>query len=204
MNMKDARALTLRQRMISQEVSGRLLTILAKLCLTKPCVAAILIVASYMSMSQMTVNAGDALVGRYSVNYRDNAAGRYTDQSRPDYTQANPYYGNVIPPGPVFINAAPGQYRLVVEAGGGCGVWSGDATRGSFLFTGHNPGEAVTLEHGFGQIALYYWDWYAHDNDAGVGTTIAVYRIGGTPGDAHEPDEIVTDVSTETQTTSRR
>jgi hypothetical protein len=130
-----------------------------------------------LSLDATAVTAAEVLVGRFTVNARDNAAGRYTDQSRPDYTQANPFFGNLIPPGPVFINATPGQYKLVVEAGAGCGVWSGDASRGTFLVTGHNPSEIVTFTQAFGQIVLYYWDWYPYDNDPNVRTTIAVYRI---------------------------
>ena len=72
--------------------------------------------------------AADVLVGRYTVNYRYNAAGQYTDQSRPDYSKANPYFGNAIAPGPIFIDASPGQYKLVTEVGGGCGVWTGTRT----------------------------------------------------------------------------
>lgn len=115
-------------------------------------------------------------IGTYTVDYHDNAAGQYTDFSNPDYSKANPYYGNLIAPGPIFINAVPGTYEIIVESGLGNGVWSGDATGGTFLTTGHAPGESVTFNHTFGQIALYYWDWYPYDNPHDQ-TTVSLYRI---------------------------
>jgi hypothetical protein len=127
----------------------------------------------------LTVQPVGALIGAYTVNAQHNAAGRYTDQGNPDYTQANPYYGNTIPPGPIFIDAAPGQYRFEVVAGGGCCIWSGDSAGGTFYVTGHNPGESVMVNHASGQIALYFWDWYAADNDPSVETTIALYGVTG-------------------------
>lgn len=115
-------------------------------------------------------------VGSYTLNYRDNCAGLYTDQSNPAYTNANPYFGNVLPPGPIFIDATPGRYKVVVAAGAGCSTWSGDASGGGYLSTGHSPGEVVTIDHAFGQLALYYWDWVPGDNDPNIHTTLYVYR----------------------------
>ena len=137
---------------------------------------ALLMIITLAVMVTQTTLAEDVLVGRFTVNPRNNAAGRYTDQSHPDYTQANPYFGNLIAPGPIFINATPGQYKFVVEAGTGCHVWSGDASRGTFLVPGPSPAEIVTFAHTFGQIALYYWDWYPYDNDPTV-------RLGQIIGD---------------------
>jgi hypothetical protein len=133
--------------------------------------------AALMSLYASAGLSQDVPVGTYTVNYRSNCAGLYTDQSQPDYTKANPYFGNSIAPGPIFIDAAPGDYKLVVVSGGGCAVWSGDATNGAFSVTGHAPGDAVTVHHSAGQIALYYWDWFAGDNDPAVQTTVAVYRV---------------------------
>ena len=112
-------------------------------------------------------------IGTYTVNYRYNAAGSYTDQSHPDYTQANPYRGNSIAPGPIFINAAPGRYRIVTETASGCSVWSGDAASGRW-YSSH---PSVEFDHAFGQIALYYWDWFSGDNDPSVQSTISVYEV---------------------------
>src|SRR5258706_355067 len=112
----------------------------------------------------------DIPIGTYTINYQSNCAGAYTDQSNPDYSKANPYFGNVISPGPVFIKAPPGRYEFVVMSGAGCSIWSGDATQGSWHATGHNSEEVITLNHTNGQIALYYWDWFPSDNDPSVQT----------------------------------
>jgi len=123
--------------------------------------------------------AQDTLIGTFTVNYRYNAAGQAVDQSNPDYTKANPCFGNTIPPGPIFVpnTTAPGQYKLVVVSGAGCAVWDGDCSSGTFFVTGHNPGEEVTINHTFGQIVLYYWDWIAGDNDPSIQTTVSVYQV---------------------------
>src|SRR5260221_513920 len=121
--------------------------------------------------------AQDTLIGTYTINYRSNCAGLYTDQSHPDFSQANPYYGNVLPPGPVFITVPPGRYKFVVVSGAGCSIWSGDAANGTYYSTGNNPASVVNLTHTNGQIALYYWDWVPGDNDPSVQTTISVYRV---------------------------
>jgi hypothetical protein len=120
----------------------------------------------------------EVFVGTYTINYRSNCAGIYTDQSNPDYSRANPYFGNVILPGPVFITAPAGRYKVVVGSGAGCSIWSGDATNGTWYATGHSPAEVVTLNHTNGQIALYYWDWVPGDNDPSIQTTISVYQVG--------------------------
>jgi Concanavalin A-like lectin/glucanases superfamily/Immunoglobulin domain len=116
--------------------------------------------------------SSDRKIGTYNVNYRYNAAGRYTDQSHPDFTQANPYYGNTIPPGPIFINAEPGHYKIITEGGTGCSIWSGDASGGTW----YSSYPSVEFDHTFGQIALYFWDWVAGDNDPAVVTTVSVYQ----------------------------
>jgi hypothetical protein len=123
----------------------------------------------------------DTLIGTYTINYQSNCAGIYTDQANPDYSHANPNFGNVIPPGPLFIPAPAGRYRFIVNSGAGCSIWSGDATQGTWHATGHNPGEIVTLNHTNGQIALYYWDWFPQDNDPKIQTTISVYHIEEVP-----------------------
>lgn len=120
-------------------------------------------------------------IGTYTVNYRYNAGGQYTSMSNPDYSLLNPYYGTFISPGPIFINANPGRYQLVVVSGTGCCAWSGDATGGTFLAAGKNQGDIVELDHLYGQIALYFWDWYPWDNDPNNQTTISVYRIVENP-----------------------
>jgi len=132
-----------------------------------------------MLISKLTTAQADTLIGTFTVNYRYNAAGQAVNQSNPDYTKANPCFGNTIPPGPIFVpnTTTPGQYRLVTVSGAGCGVWSGDCTGGTFWATGHGPGEEVTVSGTFGQLVLYYWDWIASDNDPGVQTTIEVYKV---------------------------
>jgi hypothetical protein len=112
-------------------------------------------------------------IGTYTVNARYNAAGRYTDQSHPDMTKANPYFGNSIPPGPIFIDAAPGRYRIITESAAGCSIWSGNSSTGAWFAS--YP--SVEFEHQFGEIALYFWDWYAYDNDPSVEVIISVYQL---------------------------
>ena len=121
------------------------------------------------------VKAADTLIGTFDVNYRYNAAGCAPSGGPND---GNPYFcPSGIPPGPHFIDAAPGQYKLVVDAGQGCGVWNGDASSGTVSGTGHAPGEIVYLDHQFGQIVLFYWDWYVLDNDPSIQTTISLFQV---------------------------
>lgn len=116
---------------------------------------AVLSVASLFNLPTCHAN-------QYEINYRYNAAGRYGDP--------NPYYGNRIPPGPHFIDAAPGHYRItVLEVGPGGWAnshvgWSGDSGSGTLIGIPTEVGQSTTFEHTFGQIVLYAYDWYPWDN----------------------------------------
>jgi hypothetical protein len=101
------------------------------------------------------------LIGTYTVNYQFNAGGCYGG--------GDPYFCSYIAPGPIHINAVPGRYRVQVvyvnnaaSGGGGLAVWDGDATGGIQYSTG---GATLDFDHKFGQITLYYNDWYPYDND---------------------------------------
>ncbi len=134
-----------------------------------------LLAAFLLTTVLLGVARADTLIGTFDVYGLYNAAGCYPTGGP---TDGNPYRcSSGIPPGPFFINAAPGHYKLVVEFGLGCGVWSGDASSGRFFVTGHNPSEVVEFDHQFGQIVLFFWDWYAADNDPLAHTIISLYAV---------------------------
>ncbi len=123
-----------------------------------------------------------SLIGTYDINYRYNAAGNPPNGSSND---GNPYF-NIQPygTGPYFIDVAPGDYRVVVAGYGTVGpsvadIWSGSANGGTHL---HTPspggiGDSIDFTHASGQIALYYWDWFAGDNDPNISTTVKLFRL---------------------------
>jgi hypothetical protein len=113
------------------------------------------------------------LIGTYTVSYLYNAGGC-------DGTNPNPYYCSYIAPGPIHIPAPSGRYRVVrtqvlnPDDAGGVRVWDGDATGG----TQYNPGPGpVEFLHNFGEITLYYNDWYPFDNSPAIASVIEVYSI---------------------------
>src|ERR1041384_3971872 len=90
------------------------------------------------------------LIGTYSVSYRWNTAGCAPPGG--DFSNLN--FGNpyscVGSPGPYYIDAEPGRYKVVFP-GDACSIWS----------SGHRTGGrgVVEFDHTFGQIVLYAWDW---------------------------------------------
>ncbi len=129
-----------------------------------------------VSLAFPSISAADELLGTYNLNYRYNAAGCNNSAGPP--TAGNPYYCNYIAPGPYFINAPPGEYRVeVVEAsgGGGAAVFSGDSSGGTKFIA------PVTFYHSSGQIVLYWHDWYPWDNSDTIYEILALYRITADP-----------------------
>lgn len=118
-------------------------------------------------------SGADTVVGTFTVYYRFNAGGCFGG--------GNPYFCTTIPPGPIHIDAEPGQYRVDVNqinnpgaGGGGVQVWSGDAS-GGIQFTPGTTG--VTFPHAAGQITLYYNDWVASDNDPTAWTIVTLTKL---------------------------
>ena len=132
-----------------------------------------LFVALAFWMSICVPSSADTVIGTYTVYYRFNAGGCFGG--------GNPYFCTTIPPGPIHIDAEPGQYRVDViqinnaaAGGGGVQVWSGDSA-GGVQFT---PGATgVTFPHSSGQITLYYNDWVASDNDPTAWTIVTLTRL---------------------------
>lgn len=108
------------------------------------------------------------LIGTYNMNYRYNTAGyRPADWPYPTPTDGNPFYG-ISSPGPYFVNAAPGNYKVVITAENdpiSADVWNGDANSGYRTDLDSLPvGSEVDIHHTFGDLVFYAWDWYAYDN----------------------------------------
>ena len=120
------------------------------------------------------------LIGTYRFNYRDNAAGcRPDDWPYPTPADGNPYYcSSPYPPGPYFVDAEPGQYRVVVTAEANVSsahVWSGDASSG-YRYNLEKPvGYVVDINHTHGQLVFYAWDWYVGDNSADSWIEVQLY-----------------------------
>jgi pimeloyl-ACP methyl ester carboxylesterase len=117
-----------------------------------------------------------SLIGTFNVNYRYNAAGCSNDP--------NPYFcvGSGYGPGPYYIDAAPGRYKVKNISFGSLGpnsphIWTGDRNGGVHLNTPSVVGGSVEFDHTHGQIVLYYWDWYAGDNDPNLSTVVELSRL---------------------------
>lgn len=129
-------------------------------------------------ISTISVGATPTLIGTYNVNYRFNAAGCF---SNGDFgpTQGNPYFcPSPFPPGPIFIDAPPGEYQIVDTTVSHMAIWSGDQVSG----TRYEPGGGTVnfaLTHG--QIVLYYWDWFVSDNSPDDFTIVEVYSLDSVP-----------------------
>jgi hypothetical protein len=122
---------------------------------------------------------GDTLIGSFTVSYRFNSGGLNGD--------ANPFHlGSIVPPGPIQIDASPGQYRADVMGvgsvfqGGGFLIWSGNAITGTVYTPGQNVGNSTDFLHTHGQIVLYYNDWIASDNSANDWRQVDLYRVSAT------------------------
>ena len=117
-----------------------------------------------------------SVIGTYDVNYRFNAGGcidGYPNNVTP--SSGNPYYCSTIPPGPVFIPAAPGTYEILTLALGTAGptafsIWDGDANNGTrTVTTGLDIGDTFLFEHtSSAPIVFYYWDWFSADNPSNI------------------------------------
>lgn len=128
----------------------------------------------------------DVLIGYYNINAKFNTAG--CPESSPDLY--NPYVcPTSLPPGPVVIEGlTAGKYRIEITGIGTKGqsaflVWLGDATGMSFWMDGplFSTITATEFLHPGGNIAMYWHDWYAADNDPDYSTDIALFQIKATP-----------------------
>src|SRR5882672_9922040 len=105
----------------------------------------------------LTSAQADTLIGTYEINYRYNDGG--LPDGEPD--RFNPFLNDE---GAIHIQAAPGPYRLQVvgigSAGsGGPSVWTGDASGGTHYYIPVAAG-TFSFNLAFGEIVLYYDDWY--------------------------------------------
>ena len=118
-------------------------------------------------------------LGTYNVNYLYNAAGCFPGNSFGP-TRGNPYFcPSGIAPGPIFIDAAPGRYRVVATRPSSVAVWDGDAQSGRRYspFADDSNG-TVEFTHTHGQIVLYFWDWYVADNDPSIYSIVQLFAGG--------------------------
>lgn len=120
------------------------------------------------------------VIGTFQINYRLNAAGCVPTGSPLD---GNPYNcPSGIPPGPHFLNAQPGRYRVEalfftpLGGGGAPHIWSGDASAGTRYALGASTA-TIDFDHTFGQIVLYAWDWIPSDNDPSVYTEVRLTQL---------------------------
>jgi hypothetical protein len=131
-----------------------------------------------------STHAGEILIGNYSINYRYNAAGSFPgygyDMSIPPIStdgKGNPFGYS----GPIFVDAAPGLYRLVItdrNEFAAANMWSGDSSGGTRYYFDQSPvGFSFNFDHTFGQIVFYAWDWYAGDNSVANHVDVALYSV---------------------------
>jgi hypothetical protein len=125
----------------------------------------------------VSVASAQQLIGTYTVNYRYNAAGC---NGGGDFgpTEGNPYFcPGPFAPGPIFVSAPPGQYRIVDTTVSHMAVWVGNQAGGTRIEPG---GGTVDLTVTTGQqIVLYYWDWYVYDNPDTDFTVVELYSLPG-------------------------
>jgi hypothetical protein len=115
------------------------------------------------------------LIGTFNVNYLTNTAGCGP-------TSPNPYFCiDPLGPGPYFINVPPGRYEVVTVSsnlqGGNPVVWDGNASSGVSAPLSYVPGSVVMLNHTFGQIVLFQFDWYPYDNDPNHWIIVSLYQL---------------------------
>src|SRR5262249_42728171 len=126
---------------------------------------------------------GPTLLGTFNINYLYNTAGCQPTGSPND---SDPYFCvDTLGPGPFYINAVPGQYRVVVvsaaNGGANAAVWSGDTSHAD----AHSglppcPGFSFNFTHSFGQIVLYAFDWAPFDNSPSQFTVVSLYQLSTT------------------------
>lgn len=147
----------------------------------------IVVTAAFLAIS----SAADAaqLIGSFTVSYRFNAGGCSPFQPNPN-GYGNPNYCIGLAPGPIHIPAPPGRYRVVrtqvlnpADDAGGVKVWDGNADQG----IQYNPGAGpVEFDHSFGDITVYYHDWFTFDNDPSIGSVVELYALDCTVPSAEE------------------
>jgi hypothetical protein len=147
----------------------------------------IILTLGLLLVFSIAAQAGEILIGDYTINYFYNAGGCYAGPVYDDHNplintdgKGNPYDCSYISPGPIFINAAPGEYRVAIEdktGGVSANLWSGDALGGTRYYLDNlSIGSSVDINHTYGQIVLYAWDWNPYDNPSSSTMTVSLYK----------------------------
>lgn len=122
----------------------------------------------------------DVLINTYNVNYRFNSSGCFPPGGD---------FGNVPASNPFLCLGSPhiasvpsGKYKVVTKGFGpagvaNCLVWSGDASGGTRYATSRTIGGSIEIDHTFGQLAFYFWDWLPEDNDPNQSTEVELYAL---------------------------
>lgn len=128
-----------------------------------------------------TSASANELIGTYTIDYLYNAAGcidGYPNNVTP--SSGNPYFCSYESPGPIVIDATPGDYEVVTVGlspvcCGSPNVWAGNASGGVRYPIESVLNSTVNFDLISGQIVLYAWDWYPFDNNPSISTTVALY-----------------------------
>lgn len=123
----------------------------------------------------------ETVIGTYVINYKLNTSGAAPTGGAND---GNPYKstGVYYETGPYFIDAVPGTYRITTvevgpEGAGNGGVWRGDMNSGMFNYVKGIVNESIEIDHTFGQIVLFAWDWVPYDNSDQKWVKVELARI---------------------------
>lgn len=123
----------------------------------------------------------ETVIGTYVINYKLNTSGSAQTGGPND---GNPYHSSGVyyEQGPYFIDAIPGRYRITTvelgpQGGGAGGVWSGDSNAGTFTHVRETVNESIEIDHTFGQIVLFTYDWYPFDNSDQMWEKVELVRL---------------------------